>query len=286
MIPVSLKLSGFLSYRDPVEIDFTTFDLACISGPNGAGKSSLLDAITWALFGQARRRDDTIINNQSDRAEIVLIFDYEGNRYRIQRAKPRDKATVLEFQIQFLDPEKETGDQANWKPLSERTIRGTQERIEDTLRLDYETFVNAAFFLQGKADQFTQQRPGDRKRILSSILGLEIWEKYRLRAGESRRETQGEIDNLDGRLQEIDNELAEEDERVSRLSQLESELDRLGQTRSVREESLENIRKIAATLTEQHKLVDTLARQQENAAAALERLRSSNDGAGARKRDL
>lgn len=57
MIPLKLALSGFLSYQEAVEIDFTAFDLACISGPNGAGKSSLLDAITWALFGQARRRD-------------------------------------------------------------------------------------------------------------------------------------------------------------------------------------------------------------------------------------
>jgi len=50
MIPISLSISGFLSYKDPAEIDFTSFDLACISGQNGAGKSSILDAITWALL--------------------------------------------------------------------------------------------------------------------------------------------------------------------------------------------------------------------------------------------
>ncbi len=57
MIPIHLSIAGFLSYREPVELDFTGFDLACIAGPNGAGKSSLLDAITWALFGQARKRE-------------------------------------------------------------------------------------------------------------------------------------------------------------------------------------------------------------------------------------
>jgi len=40
MIPLHLYLSGFLSYRDPAELDFTSFDLACISGANGAGKSA------------------------------------------------------------------------------------------------------------------------------------------------------------------------------------------------------------------------------------------------------
>ena len=72
MIPLRLKISGFLSYRDPVEVDFSTFQLACISGQNGAGKSSLLDAITWSLFGQARKRDETLINTASEAAEVAL----------------------------------------------------------------------------------------------------------------------------------------------------------------------------------------------------------------------
>ena len=81
MIPLQLSISGFLSYRQPVELDFTSFDLACIAGANGAGKSSLLDAITWALFGQARKRDDSLINTQSEAAEVCLTFAYEGNIY-------------------------------------------------------------------------------------------------------------------------------------------------------------------------------------------------------------
>jgi hypothetical protein len=74
MIPIQLSLSGFLSYRQRVEIDFSSFSLACIAGPNGAGKSSLLDAITWALFGQARKRDDSVIHAQCEAAEVALIF--------------------------------------------------------------------------------------------------------------------------------------------------------------------------------------------------------------------
>ena len=99
MIPLRLRIAGFLSYHDPVELDFTGFDLACISGSNGAGKSSLLDAITWALFGQARRRDEALINLQSKVAEVTLTFQYEGCIYRIQRALPRGKNGILEFQI-------------------------------------------------------------------------------------------------------------------------------------------------------------------------------------------
>jgi exonuclease SbcC len=226
MIPITLSLSGFLSYQQPVEIDFTGFDLACIAGSNGAGKSSLLDAITWVLFGQARKRDDSLLNTRSDIAEVSLTFAYEGNIYRVQRTKPRNKTTMLEFNIlqenadNLLDRTDllQSISSATWKPLTERTMRETETCIQKTLRMDYETFVNASFFLQGKADQFTQQRPGDRKRILSSILGLEIWESYRKHAGELRRSLEAEVTGLDGRLQEIAAELAEEKTRVDRLA--------------------------------------------------------------------
>ena len=99
MIPLHLKLSGFLSYHDPVEVDFSSFELACISGSNGAGKSSLLDAITWALFGQARKRDEAVINLQSKVAEVAFTFAYENSIYRVLRSLPRGKGTTLEFQI-------------------------------------------------------------------------------------------------------------------------------------------------------------------------------------------
>lgn len=288
MIPLSLTISGFLSYRDPAELDFTGFDLACIAGSNGAGKSSLLDAITWTLFGHARKRDDALINSNSDRAQVSMIFAYESNVYRVLRSKPRNKTTQLEFHIfqgssagnpnQSNLPDLETG---SWKPLTERTLRDTDARIQETLRMDYETFVNASFFLQGKADQFTQQRPGDRKRILASILGLETWEKYRQRAGDRRREVESEIHGLEGRLEEIAAELAEGKTRKDRLKALQAELEKLSQTRAAQETALENIRKVIATLTEQEKLVEILARQFDDASQNLdemkERLKARQD---------
>ena len=250
MIPISLKISGFLSYRDAVELDFESFNLACISGHNGAGKSSLLDAITWVLFGQARKRDDSLVNLQSKTAEVIYTFRYENNTYRIQRTMPRGKKKNLEFQID---------DDGLWRPLTEHSLRATQERIEETLRLDYDTFVNAAFFLQGKADQFTQQTSSKRKETLSNILGLEIWDEYKSRSANKRREIEKELDIVDGRIAEIDAELAEEDIRKERLSELESGLSLLSATRKRQESVLNNIRRLSASLAEQRKLADALA---------------------------
>jgi len=279
MIPLHLKLKGFLSYLDPVDLDFTGFDLACISGSNGAGKSSLLDAITWALFGQARKLDDSLINTsaRNNTAEVVFEFAYERNTYRIQRSKTREKPGKLEFFIlreegsapAALPSEK---NQKAWKPLTGNSLHETEKRIRDTLRMDYETFINASFFLQGKADQFAQQRPGDRKRILSSILGLDAWETYKIRAVDQRKLAEEEVAALDGQLREINTELAEEPARIARLKELEKDLERLSSERKTQSTAVESLRKLAAALAEQRKLVETLERQFNNEKFKRDRL--------------
>lgn len=293
MIPLHLRISGFLSYRDPVELDFNAFDLACISGQNGAGKSSLLDAITWSLFGEARGKSSDVINLHADvkAAEVILTFEHEGNTYRVQRSLPRGKSTVLEFQIlndgrrtagdrqQTLDDGQRTADnhsrqstvngRGTWRPLTEKTTRDTQARIEQTLRLDYETFVNASFFLQGKADQFTQQNAGKRKDVLSNILGLEIWDEYKNRTAEKRKHIEADVETIDGRVAEIDTELAEEETRKIRLGELQSSLKQLSAAREAQESVLQNLKRNVDLVNEQRKMTSTLAAGLERSRAAL-----------------
>jgi exonuclease SbcC len=281
VIPLHLKLSGFLSYCDPVELDFTGFDLACISGSNGSGKSSLLDAMTWALFGQARKRDESVINLQAKAAEVSFTFAYETNVYRVIRSLQRGKTTTLEFQIreegsQELEAGTQTGiaDQGTWRPLTEHTLRETQARIEQTLRLDYDTFVNVSFFLQGKADQFAQQPPTRRKEILGNILGLEAWEIYKERAADRRKAVESRLDIVDGRVAEIDAELAEEGSRKATLAELEAQLKGLVASRRIQEETLANIKQVRAALEKQQELVKKMDEAVQRSRANLDGLRS------------
>jgi len=271
MIPVKLKLQGFLSYREPVELDFTGFNLACISGENGAGKSSLLDAITWALFGRARKADESVINTHPavKQAEVTLDFDYEGNRYRVVRTNPRGKTSSVDFFIRAQ------GEDEQWNTLSERTLRETDAVIVDTLRMDYDTFTNASFFLQGKADQFATARPGDRKQILSNILGLGIWETYREAAAQRRRDTDKQVKGLEGRLSEIQAELDDEPRRTALLAELQEKLADLTARTQERARAYENVQKLQTALSGQKKLVETLQNQLESAEKTLERNRDT-----------
>ncbi len=263
MIPVLLSMEGFLSYQEPVEIDFTGFDLACISGENGAGKSSILDAITWVLFGRARKHDESLINLNSKQAVVSLIFNYEGNQYRIIRTNPRGDTKQVEL---FLRENTVENQEVKWQPLTERTMRETDQKITEILRLDYESFINASFLLQGEADQFTQQNPSVRKRILSQILGLEVWEDYRKRTFQKRKKSEGEINRLDGRLSEIQAELEEEDQRREQLLALEKDLAEAQKTRKVSENQLADLQTALVSLEEQNKMVAALEKQFNNLA--------------------
>jgi len=270
MIPVKLKIEGFLSYRQPVELDFTGINLACISGQNGAGKSSLLDAITWALFGQARKRDESVINTHPSvkAAEVTLDFDYEGDRYRVQRSNPNGKTSSVEL---FLRSEVDEA-QPHWKPLTERTLRETDQKIVDILQMDYETFTNASFFLQGKADQFATARPAERKRILSNIMNLEVWETYREAASLRRRDVEREVRELDGRLSEIQGELDEGPERKEKLEELQKRLANLTEQRKSQAKIYENVQRLHVSLQEQHKMVESLRSQLESTQRDYDRI--------------
>ncbi len=109
--------------------------------------------------------------------------------------------------------------------------------------MDYEAFINASFFLQGKADQFTIKSPGDRKQILMSILGLEVWETYKETAKAQRRLAEQEQAQMDGQIQEIERELAEEDGRKAALAALEGQLAQAEALRRAREDVLASAQK-------------------------------------------
>ena len=182
MIPHKLQLKNFLSYGPDLQtIDFSHHHLICLSGKNGHGKSALLDAMTWALWGQARKvvgnakAAQGLLHLGQTQMLVMLDFEFNGQRYRIRReymqtyGKP---IASLEFGI--FDADTDT-----LIPLTDKTIRMTQHKIEQTLRLDFETFVNSAFLRQGNANEFSKKSPKDRKQILASILGLDQYDVIR-----------------------------------------------------------------------------------------------------------
>lgn len=179
MIPVKLHIKNFLSYGPIVQtIDFTAHRLICLSGKNGHGKSALLDAITWALWGQARKvsmnskPDQGLLRISEVEMNVTFDFFFGNNKYRIRRdysTKYGKPHAYLEFGLLQQDD--------YFVSLTDKTIKKTQEKIENTLGLDYETFINSSFLRQGQANEFSKKSAKERKELLSNILGLHHYDK-------------------------------------------------------------------------------------------------------------
>jgi DNA repair protein SbcC/Rad50 len=203
VIPLQLRVHNFLCYRDDVPpLSFEGIHLACLTGGNGHGKSALLDALTWAVWGKARaKHDDELIHQGQTEMEVEYTFELGGSVYRILRKRDSSRGgrTLLDLQVQHA---------AGFRSLAESTVRATQGVIVKLLRMDYDTFTNSAFLLQGKADAFTTRTPAERKQVLADILQLGRYDEYEERAKERGREVQRQVDLQDNRLKEIDRDLA------------------------------------------------------------------------------
>jgi exonuclease SbcC len=247
LVPIKLKLRNFMAYHEAM-LDFQGIHLAVLTGQNGAGKSSLLDAVTWALWGKARaKRDDELIYLGQTEMEVEYTFDLSDNVYRVIRKRDASRRgrSNLSFQVE---------DAGGWRTLTETTLRDTQQKINELMRLDYDTFINSAFLLQGRADEFTTKPPGKRKQILGDILGLGIYEVYEQRAKERAIEKEREGAGIVARVEQIEQELAKEPEYRDELATAQKEAAELSQKLQLAEKEMD-------TLREQHRAVNDKQRQ-------------------------
>lgn len=228
MIPTKLTLNNFMCYRadgvlgGPPMLDFAGLHIVCLSGENGAGKSALLDAITWALWGEARMADDDLIAQGQSEMSVELEFELAQQRYRVSRRRQRGGTSKrgtptagksqLDLQIQ--------GEQ-NWRPLAETGVRETQAAINGLLRMSYQTFINASFLLQGRADEFTSRTAAERKQVLADILDLGEYDALATRAKERAKALSDQLIGLRGAIEQLQRQAAELESWRALLAQAE-----------------------------------------------------------------
>ncbi len=215
MIPHKLQLKNFLSYgADFQTIDFTPYHLIYLSGKNGHGKSALLDAMTWAVWGIARKITNAVRADQGllrlGQQQMAVIFDFEisGQMYRVKREfLVTQNKPLAQLEFGLLNAETDS-----YVPLTDKTIRATQAKIEQTIKLDFESFVNTAFLRQGNANEFSKKSPKDRKEVLGTILGLQQFDRLKKRALEKIKSLQGERTTMNALHESAAKQLAQKDE--------------------------------------------------------------------------
>ncbi len=233
MIPIRLRLHHFLSYQSAV-LDLTGIHTACICGPNGAGKSALLEALTWGIWGQSRAsNDDDLIRKGSVETQVEVVYQSREHTYRILRSRSLNGSSQLEWQIQ---------QGSGWRSLTRKGIRATQQAIQAQLCLDYDTFINSAYLRQGRADEFTIKRPGERKQILADILKLSQYEVLADRCRDQARAAKVQGDFVHKQLQGIRSQRADMTSLHTELEALQHRQDQLESDQQSEQEQYQHLK--------------------------------------------
>ncbi|MCL5679975.1 MAG: AAA family ATPase [Candidatus Marsarchaeota archaeon] len=162
----SITLVNWKTHEDTT-LDFQN-GTNIIVGLMGAGKSSMMDAISFALFGtfpalEHRRYkvEDIIMNRprKKDSASVKLEFALGDDLYVVSRGISRNKKSEAKIE-------------KNGKYLQTQSERVTEE-IEAILKINYEVFSRAIYAEQNRLDYFLELRKGERKKQIDEMLGLD-----------------------------------------------------------------------------------------------------------------
>ncbi len=233
MIPLQLILKNFLSYRETT-LDFRGLHTACICGANGSGKSSLLESITWAIWGESRAAsEDDVLHTGTDYVRVDFQFISNQQIYKVIRSRHRGKSSVLEFQIES---------NGNFRSLTAKGLRATQEQIIDAIKLDYDTFTNSAYLRQGRADEFMLYGPSKRKQVLADLLKLDRYEILAEQAKEIARNHKTQVDILDAKIETEKQQLSQQNEvEINRIN-LHQDIQQIQQLQAQEQSQLQQLK--------------------------------------------
>lgn len=275
MIPVQLTIEGLYSYQERQTIDFknlTDAGLFGIFGAVGSGKSSVLEAISFALYGETERlnmrdkRAYNMMNLKSNSSYIEFDFiNYENKLFRATRDFRRNSK-----KFEDVKPNNVTFYQKidnKWVPLD-------HSNAEAIIGLSYSNFKRTIIIPQGQFKEFLELGAAERTNMMKEIFNLQRFDlqnNVSLLHGKNR----SELDQLEGQLkgfEEINEEkiqaqkellteeqkkLVESDEKLKKISDTYQQL----KTLKSDFESLKQNKEVFGKLTGQKPKMDALEAQ-------------------------
>lgn len=197
MRPLSLDVKGFTCFRDAQPtLDLQPLTLFAIAGPTGAGKSSLLDAMTFALYGKVPRMGKgsvkDLISHGRDRMTVTLRFAVGDATYLVTRTVRRGTAAGG----CQLDVVIGTGTRQIASGAKEVTTA-----VERLVGLDYDAFTHAVLLPQGEFARFLKGDSATRRRILQELLRLTVYGRMQKLAGERSRDARSQLGAFEQQLE-------------------------------------------------------------------------------------
>jgi exonuclease SbcC len=169
MRPTKLELQGFTSFRERCEIDFGSFDLFAITGQTGAGKTSLLDAMTYALYGKTSRLNKAgkdLISQGAASMSVSLCFRAGTDDYRVCRAIHGSTVTA---RLERLE-------RGRWRSVS-GNVGEIGQLVERVIGLDFDAFTKSVILPQGRFDQFLRGSRKEQRETLNDLLQMQVYQR-------------------------------------------------------------------------------------------------------------
>ena len=220
----SIELIDFLAHHD-TKLDFSN-DATVFVGQNGAGKSSIIDAITFSLFGSHMRKNNkSLIRRGANKALVKVEFSANGKKYRTVRQIDA-KGTLT---AQFLEKNGE-----EFLPIAEGERKQFGEsmtnEVEKVLGMNFEKLKIASIVQQGELNSIIKAKPKEFKELLNTIIGIDrldvAVESMKEVLKEFRKDTQNklgfddtQIELLENKMSEFENEILNSKPKICDLEQ-------------------------------------------------------------------
>lgn len=208
MRPKILKMRGFITYKDQVEIDFSKLydrKIFLISGDTGSGKTSIFDAISFALYGKVAREidDDRLrcdfLSEEDPYTFVSLEFEVGDKTYLIERiprqiAKKTKKGQNISSSVSLF--ELNLGEK---KFISDKK-RETDEAIKEIIGLDDKQFSKVMLLAQGQFQEFLSAKSTDKASLLGDIFKTYEYKDMQDKLKEASKDSIKQMDLIDREL--------------------------------------------------------------------------------------
>ncbi len=262
MIPVSLTIKGLYSYQQETTIDFgplTAAGLFGIFGAVGSGKSTILEAITFALYGETERlnsrdsRGYNMMNLKSNELLIDFVFASGSpqEKYKFTVNSRRNKKRYLETTA--FERKAYHWINNEWQPII--------KTADEILGLSYDNFKRTVIIPQGRFQEFLQLKETERVQMLKEIFNLE---KYELgpKVALLTKANDLKISHIEGQMQSlpiIDGEALQEKENAIVIHQMQLDEQSVElQKKQQEEKTLETLKQLFADLQNKTNLLNKL----------------------------
>ncbi|PZE73307.1 SMC family ATPase [Curtobacterium sp. MCPF17_018] len=210
-----LELRAIGPYPDLVTIDFAALAASgvfLLEGPTGSGKSTIIDAVVFALYGGLAGSDassDRLHSQHADPAVepfVELVFETGAGMFRVRRTpqydRPKQRGTGTVKQqasvqlFRLAAPTDVAGE-----PMSSR-IPEVGVEIARIVGLDRAQFLQTVVLPQGEFARFLRSPGEDRRKLLQSLFGTQVYDRTADELAARRRAVQAEVEGADDRVRD------------------------------------------------------------------------------------